>query len=849
MLEIQVYNDNLSSWESLDIFKGEIVDLTIPIFSSYDLDSAIVGYSDSFDLPSTSKNLSKLLNKDSIKGRLKSKSSIIYGEIIVNSIKSYTPDGVISVQFTSSVKSAMDKMKGDYFYELFDYTSNEDSSEFIVTDYFDNEISVNDKTYGVSIRDGGFSFHNDELMKFTASNFVDQTKNASTYEFEGDYPIYMIDSKLGARSVHPTFSVDKLIQLIFNHYGFTVDICDNIVKTIPNNELGIRIPTQLLAPTTDRTITFEVSDALGGYMNNIQVTQIQPSDINKLFDWNGIETINSYAHYAIAFQAIGDYIINSLGGIMQFSDVYLENNFIYTLRDLSGVIQPLVNSFVRIPSSAITIVNGDIKPCIRFTNNGQEFDKMTYGANVLNSKVTGSIDAADDVEFRGEYGDLVGCNLLYYANNLIVNVPEYYYLDTDTWGGSQALKIINGYIEQDVKTDCENPITIEIRIADPITYGYVVNGQQTSPRTPVNLVTDTLEYLSGEGEFEIVPKNEYEIPRYGEKIDIYNSYKSTDYKVFDILENIIKRFFINIYYDGDKFILRTEPKFYSDDLLVIDNKVSEGIVKEYEYSKIKTISFLNEDYGNIYDKTESDKSVFDIELIDTGIRNGDEFSFNFNSCLQSLNVYGEKITVSDSMIEFLKLKNDTELWNFSRNEKIEYKALPITYGVMKSGGQQYFRIPRSVAVTADNYPNGDTTYIADQENLQVVEHTEFLNAYIPYWYLDGNELSFSDRNGSIDKASNFYDNVKFYIGRTENDTSTIECEAYLTNEDVLRIVGGCKIHLFGIIYKPIKLSNINFEKSGSIATILMTEYIEESSITFDSDTISFDSDTVTWDMI
>ena len=48
MLELQLYDSASDSYDNLDIFGNEGVDLTIPLFPSSDLDERTIDYTDSF---------------------------------------------------------------------------------------------------------------------------------------------------------------------------------------------------------------------------------------------------------------------------------------------------------------------------------------------------------------------------------------------------------------------------------------------------------------------------------------------------------------------------------------------------------------------------------------------------------------------------------------------------------------------------------------------------------------------------------------------------------------------------------------------------------------------------------
>ena len=157
------------------------------------------------------------------------------------------------------------------------------------------------------------------------------------------------------------------------------------------------------------------------------------------------------------------------------------------------------------------------------------------------------------------------------------------------------------------------------------------------------------------------------------------------------------------------------------------------------------------------------------------------------------------------------------------NEKISTSDLPISFGTLERSFISQFRVPRSVYPDADNYPDAPASSIINYEDTMVVEHTIFQGTTEFNQLNEENDFILSDREGGINKDGIMYQNFKGYIERNSNDSVNIEVDAYLTNEEILSIRSGEKLTLFGVNYKPLNMSNIEFEKDGSVVTILMTK--------------------------
>ena len=117
----QIETESVKTYNTLDIFEDEGVDLTIPLFPSSDLSERLIDYTDTFDIPATEHNLALLdkLETERFKGRMKNGDNIINGFFSVSNIEEYTPDATISLNFISIVKYVVDKMKETPFSYLF----------------------------------------------------------------------------------------------------------------------------------------------------------------------------------------------------------------------------------------------------------------------------------------------------------------------------------------------------------------------------------------------------------------------------------------------------------------------------------------------------------------------------------------------------------------------------------------------------------------------------------------------------------------------------------------------------------------------------------------------------------
>lgn len=863
MLEVQVYKESTSEYVSLDLFRDEGVDLEINAIQSFEIDERIIDYTDSFDIPLTKRN-SLLIGEtiDKIKSRLKNGSSLIYGYLYVDETTYYTPNSTITVNFVSIVKYVMDKMKETKFADLFkDYTET-GATEFALPSTGD---VLNDGNYGFYINENG-AVHNDDIMTLTAVN------QSSDQYSEDAFPVYFMESNGGSRNLLPSFKLSTLIDAIFSHFGVDVDTTLEIIDGYDYSDVYIRIPTNF---KSDGNLS-------GEFLRNVIYYIATNGWISRNVDsYTGVQTNNSNPvlfsfrnEIKLKDPLTEDLIIYNCHTPQENTRYKLScnatrDNYLAKLRLSYTVIYDTggIDEEIEIPENVVTY-SGVVAPAIGI----YLYDDLIYSFKHPTSDCFyNQMDAfLDDIEgiLTLKYGDAVRVKLGFYADNLIVTIPETYYHDTATFSSAtKDILMYEGFFHDNdprcIATSFISPyngMIVELTVPDisitgfaneeTILYGsYATDGSQNTNFVTLT-TTDGAEPIGVEA-------------RYGDFVNMYLSYSDTDLTMYDVIDTIVKRFCLSIKdVDGNELVFQKEQDVSEIGTIILDSKVSEGIHKKYVKTDNRILNIANEEYGNINDRVDAldDENkilIYDVSkylLNDSALK---EKTLSLNSTLQNTRVYGNKISSSQAdSWDFMKVENNSAMWNISLNDKIDRNSLPISFGIIASTGIKGFRVPRAVfggysdTLPNENYPNASIEGREAINGLMVVEHklfdtngTGIRRMYAP------DDFNLSDGKGGINQASAIYKNFEGYIKRNSSDAVILEVEAYLTSEEIMNIRNGYKVQLFGEVYIVNSVSNIQFEKKASMCTLSITKYVEESSITFDSDTISFDSDTVTWDMI
>lgn len=835
MLEIQIYNEVTKVYEFLDLFEGEGVDLTIPLFPSNDLSERPIDYTDSFDLPLTERN-EGYLNNDSVeryKARLVNGTNMINGFLSVNSISYNLPESSISVNFISIIKYVIDKLKETPFSNLFKDNTITGASPYQTS----SGAYINDGDYGF-VLDETVNSNTDSFMKLCANNHVSDQYGSTSF------PVYLMDNEIGSRSAQPTFNMEKLIEAIFDYYDVEVDTSDFLAGIFEYSDCHIKIPVNFLSDSslTDehrRSVIYDlgadgwIDEQSGSGWSSTGIRAVT-SDMD-LFPPRKVETVDSVDYNVHTPQDKTSYNVTASG----VRDDYFGEMWLYYEWDDGSQTQ---YNDIQIPSNKISY-SGNLRPAIGI----YFYDELVYYYEIDDKNIFYNIQDISFANITGslslKYGDSVRAKLGFKADRLVVTIPTY--LDSDgVWEGSRELRMLDGFYN-DVETLMWNEFEYE-----DLTTGL--------PATNINRVYLKCSYDNTLSTVQVTltPKDDYVEARYSDKVLLEKSYENKELKMYDIIDKIVKRFNLSIKEQPDgslKFI--KEPDFYTENYVVIDHRLNKGVEKSYDRDKSRNISLLNKDYGNINDRIDDsdDNNKILIYDIDKYVLNESAFKeqiFNFDSTIQNNYVYGKKISANDiDTWEFLELENNTELWNANVNEKINTDNLPISFGTLEVPLISSFRIPRSVYSDTNNYPEATDAGIEANGNIMVVEHTLFETDDVFPVLKEEDDFVLSDGLGNLDTTSVIYPNFEDFIKRNSSDSVNLKCEAYLTNEEILNIRNGYQIKLFNEIYKPIRISDIKFEKEGSVCTIEMTKVIADvvTDNTFDSTGVTFDDTTPTWD--
>jgi hypothetical protein len=651
MLEIFLYNETSEDYDIyIDLFGDTEIELTIPIFPTSNLSEKLIDYTDSFDLPATQRNLDNLdiQSVERFRCKIKSCGQSVNGYLSVNSIKYNTPESVISVNFVSLIKYVYDNLKDTGFWELF--RSNSITGAELIENR--NGVYINDGNFGFVINETIVdNMNQNALMSLTASNHF-----SSDYDNEM-FPVYVLDSQMGSRSLLPTFNIEKLISAMFKHFGLDIGFDDNqIMDNFGYSDIHVKIPVNFYSKVlndydddTDRTVEFSIDN--DGKTSALTYNPI-PNISGNYFQQNVIYDNKIY----YTPQDVTEYDISGSGTINDMN-ISLFVEFQYD-DDTADPNNPPTTVTVPIPSDKVSYT-GQIRPVVVF----YLYDEIINSVDIGDLDIFYNTENLDLAEINGflsvKYGDALTAEIGVRLDAQI-SFPEEYDMQNG-WSATEKTIYISKTVFQnfglgsiDVNTDGVG----EGIIGDGIVRAELDKGSSFS-----NKVT-------------LTPSEEYQIARYGDKVIVEESYKEKKLTFHDVLESILLRFNLSIKEDEFNGLhLIREQSFYKPDSIIIDNKISGELEKDYLRNDSKTISFINKGYGNkpdrIYPESKDNKTlIYDVDkyVLDDS-KNKDE-KYEFKSTIQNDGVYGDRLKSSDiDNWDFLKLENDTALWNAASNAK------------------------------------------------------------------------------------------------------------------------------------------------------------------------------------
>ena len=810
MLELQIYKD--SEYVSMDIYESEGVDLNCPLAFSSDIDKMTVDYTDTFSVPSTQRNIDILdgANGKKYEGQIKNGSHTIKGHFLISKQTTYTPKESIDFNFVSFIKSAFEELADTNFSELFRLNTETGADLF--------ECAT-----GRYINDGNYGFDIDETQLPYSDNFMAvTTNNFSSNSFEGDsFPIYALDSKTGFRSLHPTYKVGELLKAIFNHFGVTIDVSNEIIEGRDYNDVYMRIPTQLMSGMNmgsynsrnviyafgeDGWLSPQVPPPMSGDYPGVQT---ENKDMDSFVIAQDLLSENGERYNYHTPQETTDYTLTGAG---TRNDFFGKLTYLYGLDDGGYISEEEVD----IPDSEVSYT-GQLRPAVAI----YLYDEIVFVIDIDDDVLYDQHDvalAALEGELSLTYGDAVRAKLGFNCHNLKLTLPTDYNMSTHVWSGTQTMDLLDNFIHYgDFKL--RNSV---IDVSNPPGGMTVVNGDT------VIRVSYAAEIY---GTLILEPTEDYGIARYGDKVLLEKSYKDKELTMADVVKNITERFNLTVREtSAGEIEFVKEADYFNSTVIIADTKVSESIENSKEYSEIKSLSITNEDYGNINDyinvvKDKDKRLIYDLDkhIVDNG--KTEEKEIGLDSTLQNTKVYGERIPADQMDLEFMGLDRNSALWNTSPNEKIEPESFPISFGYLQDSGVKNFRLPRSVRGNEENYPRAVPEAVTANEEIMVVEHTLFEVSSSFELIYDSDSLNLTNKEGELNTSQPMYLNFKEYIKKIGSDSVILEAEIFLTTSEIMSLREGSKIQLFGVIYNPIAISDIEFEKDGNICRVTMMRNI------------------------